>query len=66
MKKKYLIFIKPAAILPQAATVWSGFVLSKRNVTKYQTNVRRNSNCLRKYGAGLIKVICRLLQRSVL
>jgi hypothetical protein len=63
MKKKYLIFIKPAAILPQAVIVWSGFVLSKQNVTWYQTNVRPNSNCLRKYGAGLIKIRCCLMQR---
>jgi len=55
MKKKHLIVIKPAAILPPAVTV-------RNNVTKYHTNVRRHSDFLRKYGAGLITYRCCLMQ----
>jgi len=66
MKKKYLIVIKPAAILPRAFTVRSVFVLSEQCVTKHKTDVRRNSDFLRKNGDGSISVRCCLMQCWVL
>jgi len=62
MKKKYLIVIKPAAVLPQAFTVRSVFVLSEQSVTKHKTDVRRNSDFLRKNDDCSISIICCLVE----